>query len=87
MYFPTSVARQFCTVPLLPNAPSEPVLGITPSPYKSLFCTLTRDGIAIWRVRACVTFSLLDLTSSPMSDGHYLAVGHARISFEDIDER
>lgn len=53
MYFPTSIARQFCTVPSLPNAPLEPVLRITPSPHKSLFCALTRDGVAIWRVRVC----------------------------------
>ncbi|KAH9081828.1 RIC1-domain-containing protein [Lactarius deliciosus] len=45
MYFPTSIARQFCTVPLLPNVPLESVLRITPSPHKSLFCALTRDGV------------------------------------------
>jgi hypothetical protein len=63
MYFPTSVARQFCTVPPLPNASPEPVLSITPSPHKSLFCTLSRDGIAIWRVRVCATFPRLDSLS------------------------
>ncbi|KAI0257303.1 RIC1-domain-containing protein [Lactifluus subvellereus] len=68
MYFPTSVARQFCTVPLLPNAPPEPVLGITPSPYRSLFCTLTRNGIAIWRVRPSAMLAYLSRTSTSVEE-------------------
>ena len=83
MYFPTSVARQFCTVPSLPNASPEPVLGITPSPHKSLFCTLTRDGIAIWRVRVCATFARLNFHP----DTHHLALGHPHVSFKNINER
>lgn len=51
MYFPTSAARQLCTVPALPNALTEPVIQVCPSTRKSLFCTLTRDGLAVWRVR------------------------------------
>ena len=83
MYFPTSVARQFCTVPSLPNATPEPVLGITPSPHRSLFCTLTRDGIAIWRVRVRPTFARLNFHP----DTHHLALGHPHVSFKNIDER
>ncbi|KAI0308050.1 RIC1-domain-containing protein [Multifurca ochricompacta] len=68
MYFPTSVARQFCVAPLLPNASSEPVLGITPSPHKSLFCSLTRDGIAIWRVRPLVILAFLSRASTSVQE-------------------
>ena len=51
MYFPTSVASQLCTVPALPSASEEPVLDITPSARKSLFCALTASSIQLWRVR------------------------------------
>ncbi|KAI0004091.1 RIC1-domain-containing protein [Russula compacta] len=68
MYFPTSVARQFCTVPSLPNASPEPVLGITPSPLRSLFCTLTRDGIAIWRIRPLAILAYLSRTSTSVKE-------------------
>ncbi|KAF8272974.1 RIC1-domain-containing protein [Lactarius quietus] len=63
MYFPTSIARQFCTVPPLPNAPLESVIRITPSPHKSLFCALTRNGVAIWRVRPLAILAYLSRTS------------------------
>ncbi|KAH9050489.1 RIC1-domain-containing protein [Lactarius hengduanensis] len=68
MYFPTSIARQFCTVPLLPNAPLESVLRITPSPHKSLFCALTRDGVAIWRVRPLAILAYLSRTSTSVQE-------------------
>jgi hypothetical protein len=51
MYFPTSSARQLSAVPALPNLPAESVICLSPSPRKSLFCTLTRNGLAVWRVR------------------------------------
>jgi len=51
MYFPTSAAQQLSTIPALPNIPPEPVLSLSPSPRKHLFCTLTRNGVAVWRVR------------------------------------
>jgi RAB6A-GEF complex partner protein 1 len=51
MYFPTSAARQLSTVPALPNLPPELVVQLVPSPRKDLFCLLTRNGIAIWRIR------------------------------------
>ncbi|KAF8482108.1 RIC1-domain-containing protein [Russula ochroleuca] len=68
MYFPTSVARQFCTVPPLPNASPEPVLGVTSSPHRSLFCTLTRDSIAIWRVRPLAILTYLSRTSTSVKE-------------------
>ncbi|KAF8506868.1 RIC1-domain-containing protein [Russula emetica] len=68
MYFPTSVARQLCTVPPLPNVSPGPVLGVTPSPHKSLFCTLTRDGIAIWRVRPLAILTYLSRTSTSVKE-------------------
>jgi hypothetical protein len=58
MYFPTSTARLLSSVPGLPNLPPEPILHLVPSPRKSLFCTVTRNGIAVWRVRvSCLPFS------------------------------
>ncbi|KAF8898475.1 RIC1-domain-containing protein [Infundibulicybe gibba] len=62
MYFPTSAAIQLSTVPALPNVPPEPVLCISPSPRKSLFCTLTRNGVAIWRVRPSAVLAYLSRT-------------------------
>ena len=50
MYFPSSAARQLSTAPALPVA-SEPVICLSPSPRKSLFCTLTKGGLSAWRVR------------------------------------
>lgn len=51
MYFPTSTARVLSTVPALPNIPPEPVITLQAGPRKYLFCTLTRNGIAVWAVR------------------------------------
>ncbi|KAI0274897.1 RIC1-domain-containing protein [Gloeopeniophorella convolvens] len=68
MYFPTSVARQFCTIPSLPNVTAEPVLETTPSLHRSLFCTLTRDGIAVWRVRPFAVLAYLSRTSTSIEE-------------------
>ena len=54
MYFPTSVATQLCNAPALANPLEEPVLDITPSARKSLFCALTASSIQLWRVRVRV---------------------------------
>jgi hypothetical protein len=51
MYFPTSAARQLSVVPPLPTLSTEPVICLVPSPRKFLFCTLTKNGVALWRVR------------------------------------
>jgi hypothetical protein len=51
MYFLTSAARQLATAPPLPDLPQEPIICLRPSPKKSLFCTLTRNGVTVWRVR------------------------------------
>ncbi|KAE9385994.1 RIC1-domain-containing protein, partial [Gymnopus androsaceus JB14] len=68
MYFPTSTARRLSTVPALPNIPPEIVIGISPSPRKSLFCTLTRNGISIWRVRPSAVLAFLSRTPTSIID-------------------
>ncbi|KAF9066084.1 RIC1-domain-containing protein [Rhodocollybia butyracea] len=68
MYFPTSTARSLSTVPALPNIPPEPVLAISSSPRKSLFCTLTRNGISIWRVRPSAVLAFLSRTPTSTID-------------------
>ncbi|KIK71385.1 hypothetical protein GYMLUDRAFT_331920 [Collybiopsis luxurians FD-317 M1] len=68
MYFPTSTARRLSTVPALPNIPPESVLGISPSPRKSLFCTLTRNGISVWRVRPSAVLAFLSRTPTSIID-------------------
>ncbi|KAJ3898688.1 hypothetical protein F5879DRAFT_1005698, partial [Lentinula edodes] len=68
MYFPTSTARRLSTVPALPNIPPENVLTICPSPRKSLFCTLTRNGISIWRVRPSANLAFLSRTPISIID-------------------
>ncbi|KIL71832.1 hypothetical protein M378DRAFT_155455 [Amanita muscaria Koide BX008] len=62
MYFPTSAARRICTVPPLPNLPPEPIIDVCPSPRRAFFCTLTRSGLTIWRVRPCVTLAFFSRT-------------------------
>ncbi|KAL0950714.1 hypothetical protein HGRIS_007490 [Hohenbuehelia grisea] len=66
MYFPTSAARQLSTVPALPNLPPEVVICLSPSPRKSLFATLTRNGIAVWRVRPSAVLAFLSRTPSSL---------------------
>ncbi|KII93321.1 hypothetical protein PLICRDRAFT_130973 [Plicaturopsis crispa FD-325 SS-3] len=66
MYFPTSAARQLSTVPALPNIPQEPVLCLSPSPRKSLFCTLTKNGVAVWRVRPSAVLAFLSRTPTSL---------------------
>ncbi|KAJ3911929.1 hypothetical protein F5877DRAFT_85382 [Lentinula edodes] len=68
MYFPTSTARRLSIVPALPNIPPENVLTICPSPRKSLFCTLTRNGISIWRVRPSANLAFLSRTPISIID-------------------
>ncbi|KAF9458722.1 RIC1-domain-containing protein [Collybia nuda] len=68
MYFPTSAARQLSSVPALPNIPSEPVLGLCPGPRKSLFCLLTRNGVAVWRIRPPAVLAYLSRTPTSIID-------------------
>ncbi|KAF5375289.1 hypothetical protein D9758_000014 [Tetrapyrgos nigripes] len=68
MYFPTSTARQLSTIPALPNLPPEPVLDLCPSPKKSLFCTLTRNGLSVWRVRPSALLAFLSRTPTSIID-------------------
>ncbi|KAF8078253.1 RIC1-domain-containing protein [Lyophyllum atratum] len=68
MYFPTSAARQLSTVPALPNLPPEPVICLCPSPRKALFCTLTRNGVAVWRIRPPALLAYLSRTPTSIID-------------------
>jgi RAB6A-GEF complex partner protein 1 len=57
MYFPTSVATRLSAAPLTHGKRDEEdgvyVRALAPSPRKSFFVLVTRDGIALWRVRVC----------------------------------
>ncbi|KAL5534531.1 hypothetical protein ACEPAG_994 [Sanghuangporus baumii] len=66
MYFPTSAARLLSTVPALPNLVPEPVVSLCPSPNKALFCTLTKNGITVWRARPAVVLAFLSRTTTSM---------------------
>lgn len=62
MYFPISAAKQLATIPALPNIPPEKVTALVPSPRKSLFCLVTRNGIAVWGVRPTAALAFLSRT-------------------------
>ncbi|KAF8649858.1 hypothetical protein AX16_005620 [Volvariella volvacea WC 439] len=68
MYFPTSAAIQLSTIPALPNLPLEQVICLTPSPRKTLFCALTRNGLAVWRVRPPAVLAFLSRTPTSLID-------------------
>ncbi|KAK7058364.1 WD40 repeat protein [Paramarasmius palmivorus] len=68
MYFPTSAARRLATIPALPNIPPEPVLAICPSPRKTLFCSITRSGVSVWRVRPPAVLAFLSRTPTSIID-------------------
>ncbi|KAF9023405.1 RIC1-domain-containing protein [Hymenopellis radicata] len=68
MYFPTSAARRLSTIPSLPNIPAEPALGLFPSPRKSFFALLTRNGISVWRVRPTAVLAYLSRTPASIFD-------------------
>ncbi|KDQ20395.1 hypothetical protein BOTBODRAFT_26402 [Botryobasidium botryosum FD-172 SS1] len=65
MYFPTAAARQLSPPPLLSDSASPDVNCICPNPRKSLFLTLTRDGVTVWRVRPSAV--LAHLARTPVS--------------------
>ncbi|KIY65901.1 RIC1-domain-containing protein [Cylindrobasidium torrendii FP15055 ss-10] len=68
MYFPTSAAKRLATVPALPNIPAEPALSVLPSPRKSFFSVLTRNGISVWRVRPTSILAYLSRTPASIVD-------------------
>ncbi|THH11772.1 hypothetical protein EW145_g440 [Phellinidium pouzarii] len=80
MYFPTSAARQLSALPSLPNLSQEPVIALCPSPSKSLFCTLTKNGLAVWRSRPAVVLAYLSRTTTSLlehgdnASGSYLVL-------------
>ncbi|KAJ7225920.1 RIC1-domain-containing protein [Mycena pura] len=77
MYFPTTTAHQLSSIPALPNIPpeSEKLIALAPSPRKSLFCTLSRTGVSIWRVRPSAVLAYLSRTPASVLDhGENIAV-------------
>ncbi|KAK7064573.1 RIC1 domain-containing protein [Favolaschia claudopus] len=77
MYFPTTTAQQLSSIPALPNIPpeSEKVIALAPSPRKSLFCTLSRTGVSVWRVRPSAVLAYLSRTPASVLDhGENIAV-------------
>ncbi|KAJ7798605.1 hypothetical protein B0H13DRAFT_2391520 [Mycena leptocephala] len=77
MYFPTTTAHQLSSIPALPNIPpeSEKLISLVPSPRKSLFCTLSRTGVSIWRVRPSAVLAYLSRTPTSILDhGENIAV-------------
>ncbi|KAF8213519.1 RIC1-domain-containing protein [Mycena galopus ATCC 62051] len=77
MYFPTTTAHQLSSIPALPNIPpeSEKLIALVPSPRKSLFCTLSRTGVSIWRVRPSAVLAYLSRTPTSVLDhGENIAV-------------
>ncbi|KAG2023126.1 hypothetical protein CC2G_000817 [Coprinopsis cinerea AmutBmut pab1-1] len=71
MYFPTSAAKQLSSIPALPNIPPERVVALVPSPRRSLFCTITRNGVCVWVVRPSTVLAYLSRTpTSLIEHGH-----------------
>ncbi|KAI0768593.1 RIC1-domain-containing protein [Trametes elegans] len=67
MYFPTSAARQLSSAPALPLA-TEPVLALAPSPRKTLFATVSKSGLSLWRVRPSAVLAHLSRTPSSLEE-------------------
>ncbi|KAI0823049.1 RIC1-domain-containing protein [Trametes gibbosa] len=67
MYFPTSAARQLSSAPALP-LPSELVLALAPSPRKTLFASVTKSGLSLWRVRPSAVLAHLSRTETSLKE-------------------
>ncbi|KAI8995415.1 RIC1-domain-containing protein [Trametes punicea] len=67
MYFPTSAARQLSSAPPLP-LPTELVLALAPSPRKTLFATVTKSGLSLWRVRPSAVLAHLSRTATSLEE-------------------
>ncbi|KAI9066722.1 RIC1-domain-containing protein [Trametes sanguinea] len=67
MYFPTSAARQLSSAPALP-LPTELVLALAPSPRKTLFATITKSGLSLWRVRPSAVLAHLSRTGTSVQE-------------------
>ncbi|KAF9243850.1 RIC1-domain-containing protein [Melanogaster broomeanus] len=75
MYFPTSAARQLSSVPALPDVPLDSVLYVKPSPRRSLFCTLTKSALTVWRVRPTAPLAHIARSETSLIEhGNNLAV-------------
>ncbi|KAF8592018.1 RIC1-domain-containing protein [Ramaria rubella] len=68
MYFPTATARKLSTHPSLPNVLPHPLISLIPSPRKSLFILLTKDGLSVWRVRPFVVLAYLSRTPTSLME-------------------
>jgi hypothetical protein len=52
MYFPTATAQSYATRNPLNNGPTA-IIDISVNENRTFFCVLTKDTIAVWRVRVC----------------------------------
>ncbi|KAI0080014.1 RIC1-domain-containing protein [Panus rudis PR-1116 ss-1] len=66
MYFPTSAARRLSSVPPLPTH-AEPVICLATSPRKTLFCSVTKNSLSLWRVRPSAVLAHLARTSTSLN--------------------
>ncbi|KAK7694309.1 hypothetical protein QCA50_001491 [Cerrena zonata] len=66
MYFPTSAARRLSSVPPVPGSPIEPILCLATSPRKTLFCSVTKHGLTLWRVRPSAVLAHLARTPTSL---------------------
>ncbi|CAL1696319.1 unnamed protein product [Somion occarium] len=65
MYFPTAAARRLSSVPPIPSS-IEPVICLATSPRKTLFCSVTRNGLSLWRVRPSAVLAHLARTDTSL---------------------
>ncbi|KAI0786104.1 RIC1-domain-containing protein [Abortiporus biennis] len=66
MYFPTTAARRLSSSPPLPTH-DEVVICLSPSPRKTLFCTLTHNSLTLWRERPTAALAHLSRTPTSLS--------------------
>ncbi|KZV80378.1 RIC1-domain-containing protein [Exidia glandulosa HHB12029] len=62
MYFPTGVARKLAQATAVADGADDEIVSVAPSPRKSLFCTVTRNGVSLWRVRPTAVVAHLSRT-------------------------
>ncbi|KAI0803143.1 RIC1-domain-containing protein [Irpex lacteus] len=67
MYFPTSTARQLSSAPPIP-VPVEQTIALVPSPRKTLFATLTKKSVSVWRQRPSAVLAHLARTATSVEE-------------------
>ncbi|KAG8722389.1 hypothetical protein FRC08_002870 [Ceratobasidium sp. 394] len=70
MYFPTATAQSYVTRNPLNDTPTK-VIDISANENKTLFCVLTGDTIAVWRVRPAVLLAHIARSQTSL-DAHGL---------------